>query len=37
VKGLSFGADGANEAIAPFQAGLIHGLGFDALNTLKVA
>jgi NADP-dependent 3-hydroxy acid dehydrogenase YdfG len=37
VVGLSFGADGANEAIKPFQAGLISGLGFDQLNTLKVA
>jgi NADP-dependent 3-hydroxy acid dehydrogenase YdfG len=37
VKGLSFGADGANEATAPFQSGLISGLGFDALAKLKVA
>ncbi len=37
VVGLSFGADGANAAIEPFQAGLISGLGFDQLATLKIA
>ncbi len=37
VKGLSFGADGANAAIAPFQNQLIEGLGFAALNHLKTA
>jgi NADP-dependent 3-hydroxy acid dehydrogenase YdfG len=37
VKGLAFGADGANAAIAPFQAQLITGLGFEQLGELKVA
>jgi len=37
VKGLPFGADGANAAIEPFQAQLITGLGFDQLATLKTA
>jgi NADP-dependent 3-hydroxy acid dehydrogenase YdfG len=36
VKGLAFGADGANAAIAPFQAQLITGLGFEQLGKLKV-
>lgn len=35
VKGLAFGADGANAAIAPFQEQLVDGLGFGALKTLK--
>ncbi|WP_206243858.1 SDR family oxidoreductase [Novosphingobium terrae] len=35
VKGLGFGADGVNAAVAPFQDQLISGLGFEALNQLK--
>lgn len=37
VKGLGFGADGANAAIAPFQDQLISGLGFEALKHLKTS
>ncbi|MBV8681824.1 MAG: SDR family oxidoreductase [Caulobacteraceae bacterium] len=37
VKGLAFGADSANAAIAPFQAQLISGLGFDQLAKLAAA
>jgi NAD(P)-dependent dehydrogenase (short-subunit alcohol dehydrogenase family) len=37
VKGLAFGADSANAAMAPFQAQLISGLGFDQLAKLAAA
>ena len=37
VKGIAFGADKANAAIAPFQAQLISGLGFDSLSILNAA
>ena len=37
VTGLAFGADSANAAMAPFQAQLISGLGFDQLAKLAAA
>jgi NAD(P)-dependent dehydrogenase (short-subunit alcohol dehydrogenase family) len=37
VKGLAFGADSANAAMAPFQAQLISGLGFNQLAKLAAA
>ena len=37
VKGIAFGADKANAAIAPFQAQLISGLGFESLSILNAA
>ena len=37
VVGNPFGADAVNTAVHPIQAGLITGIGFDALSTLKIA
>jgi NAD(P)-dependent dehydrogenase (short-subunit alcohol dehydrogenase family) len=37
VFGLAFGADAANAAMEPIQAGVITGLQMDALKTLKTA
>ena len=37
VAGLSFGADAANDVMAPIQANLVKAVGFDHLSTLKLA
>jgi NAD(P)-dependent dehydrogenase (short-subunit alcohol dehydrogenase family) len=37
VVGQPYGADAVNAAIQPIQAGVISGVGMDALNTLKVS
>lgn len=36
VVGNGFGADAVNEAVAPIQSGMIHGIGMAALETLRV-
>ena len=37
VAGLAFGADAANVAMAPIQAGLVQAIGFDHLSQLKLS
>lgn len=36
VVGTSYGADAVNDAVAPIQAGMVKGIGMNALETLKL-